>query len=186
MTGDIEDTFPAASTPLRYSQSAVNAVREGMWGVVNHALGTGRSAALSKPHVFGKTGTAQWFHEGNERRLGWFAGFADAQDPKIAFAMVAEGAIGETMSGGSNAAPFAANFLREVYREPERYLVSVPAAILTPEPRLGQSSPRGFYYQQAQTRRDGYDPLLAARAAMARPAPQPLRTMRGFFLRRFR
>ena len=137
MTGELEETFPAAATPLRYPESAVNAVREGMWGVVNHDLGTGRSAALSKPHVFGKTGTAQWFHEGNERRLGWFVGFADAKDPKIAFAMVAEGAIGETMSGGTNAAPFAGNFLREVYEEPERYLVSVPEKILTPEPGFG-------------------------------------------------
>lgn len=188
MTGDLEETFPAAWTPLRYSESAVNAVRDGMWGVVNHALGTGGSAALSKPHVFGKTGTAQWFHEGNERRLGWFAGFADAKDPKIAFAMVAEGAIGETMSGGRNVAPFAGNFLREVYEEPERYLVSVPDEILTPEPRLESPPPLGgSYYQQAQTRRDGYDPLVAAaRAAMARPDPQPSRMMRGYFFRRFR
>lgn len=187
MTGALEVTFPAASTPLPYSESSVDAVREGMWGAVNHARGTGRSAALSKPHVFGKTGTAQWFHGGKERRLGWFAGFADASDPKIAFAMVAEGAIGESMSGGRNAAPFAGNFLREVYEEPERYLVSVPEGILTPEPRLVSSTPPRSDNRQPQTRRVVLDPrLVSARAALTRHAPQPRRINRGNLFRLFR
>lgn len=180
MTRVLNATYPAASTPLRYSESSVNAVRDGMWGVVNHSLGTGRSAALSKPHVFGKTGTAQWFHEGQERRLAWFAGFADAKDPKIAFAMVVEGVIGETVSGGSNAAPFAGNFLREVYRQPERYLVTLPEAILTPAPRLGSSSLGRSYYRQAESRRDDF---ATRREYRASSRDRGMR--RGFFSRRY-
>jgi cell division protein FtsI/penicillin-binding protein 2 len=185
MTGDLDETFPTASTPLRYAEEAVDAVREGMWGTVNHALGTGRSAALTKPHVFGKTGTAQWFHKGSERRLGWFAGFADATDPKIAFAMVSEGAIGETMSGGRNAAPFAGNFFREVYAQPESFLVSVPAEILTPEPLL-DSSPPGFSPPQPRSRvYVRYPRVTPARTGTARPPPQPRRWKRGNFFRGF-
>ncbi len=189
LSGHINETFPADSTPLRYPETAVNTVREGMWGVVNYGRGTGRSAALSKPHVFGKTGTAQWFHEGNERRLGWFTGFADAQNPKIAFAMVAEGAVGEAMSGGRNAAPHCGNFLREIYQEPDTYLVSVPESILTPEPRLTPAT-RTYASRSYDSRSGGgsrsYDPrVMAAQAVVVRPAPQPRQRNRGFFSRLF-
>ena len=34
-------------------------VRSGMFGVVNHARGTGKAARLKKVAVFGKTGTAR-------------------------------------------------------------------------------------------------------------------------------
>lgn len=182
LSGDLDQTFRTESTPLRYSESAVNTVREGMWGVVNYGRGTGRSAAISKPHNFGKTGTAQWFHEGNERRLGWFTGFADAENPKIAYAFLAEGAVGETMSGGRNAAPFVGNFLREIYDEPDQYLVSVPEKILTPEPRLAPAT--NSYASSSNGRRYDNSPQ-PTRTVIARPAPQPRQRKRGFFARLF-
>lgn len=188
LSGDLDQTFPADSTPLRYPESAVNTVREGMWGVVNYGRGTGRSAALSKPHVFGKTGTAQWFHEGEERRLGWFTGFADAENPKIAFAMVAEGAVGETMSGGRNAAPYCGNFLREIYTEPDTYLVSIPEKILTPEPRLTPATHTYATRSHDSRSSDGrnFDPrVISAQAVVARPAPRPRQKKRGLFSRLF-
>ncbi len=64
------------------------------------ARGTGRPAALKGVQVAGKTGTA----EGGGGPHAWFIGFAPADDPVIAIAVVVEGGG----SGGRVAAPIAA------------------------------------------------------------------------------
>jgi len=67
--------------------------------------GTGKNAALSKVEVAGKTGTAE-----NEtgKEHAWFIGFAPADNPKVAVAVILENA-GTT--GGKGAAPIARDMM---------------------------------------------------------------------------
>ena len=69
--------------------------------------GTGTAAALSGLQVAGKTGTAET--DDPERNQAWFIGFAPADDPQVAVAVVVENTSG---TGGSEAAPIAANVMR--------------------------------------------------------------------------
>ena len=75
-----------------------------MQRVVN--AGTGTAAALEGIQVAGKTGTAE---KGDGSNLAWFIGFAPAEDPQIAVAVVIE----DTQStGGEAAAPLAAAVIK--------------------------------------------------------------------------
>ncbi|QXM06398.1 peptidoglycan D,D-transpeptidase FtsI family protein [Crassaminicella indica] len=67
--------------------------------------GSGKNARIKNIKVAGKTGTAQ-----NETKKGhgWFIGFAPANDPKVAIAVVLEN-IGIT--GGKSAAPIAGDVM---------------------------------------------------------------------------
>lgn len=70
--------------------------------------GTGRQAAVPGVRVAGKTGTATGQGEFSNP---WFVGFAPVDNPTIALAVFIEGtpASGESASGGSLAAPIAAD-----------------------------------------------------------------------------
>ena len=70
-----------------------------MESVVNK--GTGKNAAISGIKVAGKTGTAE---NNTDKTHAWFIGFAPADDPQIAVAVVLENS-GTT--GGQSAAPIA-------------------------------------------------------------------------------
>ena len=68
--------------------------------------GTGTGAAIEGVAVAGKTGTAE---RGDGTNLAWFIGFAPADDPKVAIAVLVE----DTLStGGAEAAPLAADVMR--------------------------------------------------------------------------
>lgn len=69
--------------------------------------GTGTAAAIPGIAVAGKTGTAQ--HAKGEAPHAWFAGFAPANAPKVAVAVVIEdgGNLGNEATGGRLAAPVA-------------------------------------------------------------------------------
>jgi peptidoglycan glycosyltransferase len=67
--------------------------------------GTGTKARISGVSVAGKTGTAE--HGTNEPPHAWFVGFAPAENPSIAVAVVVEDGGGESGTGGSVAAPIA-------------------------------------------------------------------------------
>lgn len=100
-------------------------IREGMWGVVNHERGTAKVAAHKSPEVYGKTGTAQRILNGNRTNVAWFSGYVGSNSPRLAFASMVEGEAGETLSGGRNAAPLIAAFVKKVYAEPEHFDVNV-------------------------------------------------------------
>ncbi len=121
-----EEPRPASLLQLRISD--VDLVRDGLWGVVNYRTGTAGVARMPVPDVYGKTGTSQWSNEGKQASLAWFVGWVDAFNPRIAFAVVTHGRDGERLSGGGDAAPIAAGFLKRVYAEPERHGVSLPEA----------------------------------------------------------
>ena len=81
-----------------------------MQNVVN--AGTGTAAALEGIQVAGKTGTAE---KGDGTNLAWFIGFAPANDPQVAFAIVIE----DTQStGGELAAPIAAAIIKTALAQP--------------------------------------------------------------------
>ncbi|KXG77705.1 Penicillin-binding protein A [Fervidicola ferrireducens] len=80
-----------------------NKIREYMVDVVEH--GTGRAAGIKGIKVAGKTGSAENPHG---KPHAWFVGFAPADNPKIAVAVVVENAG----SGGTNAAPIARDVIR--------------------------------------------------------------------------
>ncbi len=87
------------------SPATADALTRMMEAVV--ASGTGRRAALPGVRVAGKTGTAQ--HLAGRPPHAWFIGFAPADAPRIAFAVVVEdgGDLGSDATGGRLAAPIA-------------------------------------------------------------------------------
>ncbi|MGH8908751.1 MAG: peptidoglycan D,D-transpeptidase FtsI family protein [Egibacteraceae bacterium] len=87
------------------SSATARALREMMAGVVSS--GTGQGAAIPGVAVAGKTGTAQT-GEGRAPTV-WFVGFAPADNPQVAVAVVIEngGGVGDEATGGRLAAPIA-------------------------------------------------------------------------------
>lgn len=79
-------------------------LNELMTGVVKE--GTGKGAAISGITVAGKTGTAE---NETDKDHAWFVGYAPAENPQIAVAVLLEYDGG---AGGSNAAPIARNIIR--------------------------------------------------------------------------
>lgn len=132
---------PEVAHQLFLDPADIELIHEGMWGVVNHGRGTAGSASMSKPVVYGKTGTSEWAEDSEKRSLAWFTGWVDAEKPRIAFASITHGRRWETLSGGRSAAPIAADVLREAYRNPEEYAVTVPESRSKPNPRLSMPLP---------------------------------------------
>lgn len=83
-------------------------IKEEMVNVVRN--GTGRSAALSGVTVAGKTGTAENPHG---KAHAWFVGFAPAERPEVAVAVLIENAG----AGSGNAAPLAREVLRRALNQ---------------------------------------------------------------------
>ena len=83
-----------------------------MQGVVTG--GTGKAAQLPGVAVAGKTGTAQ--HGTGAAPHAWFIGFAPANDPKVAVAVLVEdgGNAGSEATGGRVAAPIARAVMQAV------------------------------------------------------------------------
>ncbi|MGB3828681.1 MAG: penicillin-binding transpeptidase domain-containing protein [Ornithinimicrobium sp.] len=98
----INETDPKEfATPI--SSQTADTLRDMMTEVVDN--GSGRAAAISGVKVAGKTGTAEFGTDGAAH--AWFTGFAPADDPQIAMAVVVEAASGDWTgeSGGRVAAP---------------------------------------------------------------------------------
>ena len=67
--------------------------------------GTGKKASLRSVQVAGKTGTAE---NASGKDHAWFIGYAPAEDPQLAVAVLVEQA---NSTGGAAAAPIAADIL---------------------------------------------------------------------------
>ncbi len=126
--GSLSDTFqPKVRRRVDVSPAHLDLIRRALVEVVNDESGTAyRARRKDAPRVAGKTGTAQvvsrksktdesssaWYLD---RSHGWFAGFAPADDPQVAFAVLVEHGGG----GGSSAAPIATAVMKE-YLSPPR------------------------------------------------------------------
>jgi len=108
-----------AEAPRRFgiSPASLAVVRQGLEEVVNVGRPGERGTAYSPFHegpelavrVAGKTSTAE--HHKGDTPHAWFAGYAPADNPQVAFAILLE----EGGHGGAAAAPLAYRMLREVY-----------------------------------------------------------------------
>lgn len=163
-------TMPGREALIPVGESDLETVRHAMFGVVNHANGTGKAARLHKVPVFGKTGTAQWMLRGQKANVVWFAGYVNTTPP-LAFAVTVEGNPGEGgLSGGGTAAPVIAKVLRDIEARPAVHAVSFTDGKVIEE----------------------NDPLTAEPVVdlvlNPRPVAEPQRSnpVRGFFSRFFR
>ncbi|RBP47232.1 peptidoglycan glycosyltransferase [Roseimicrobium gellanilyticum] len=173
--------------------AARETVVKGMIAVVNASGGTGRNAQLDSKiniQVAGKTGTAQWVadnprtDENDERQLAWFTGFLPANDPMYAFAVVYEGAPGETVGGGRIAAPIVSEVFENVYNNapPDDPLVLL--AHSKDAPKAIAISDEDEQTDGEASRPDGVD---VPRQEFQPPPPpqQERRTVGGFFRKLF-
>jgi penicillin-binding protein 2 len=93
------------------TREALEPIRRGMRRVVEE--GTGKRAQVAGIAVAGKTGTAQYWREQNQKdNHTWFIAYAPAEAPTIAVAVVVQGA----KSGGGVAAPIAARIIERFMR----------------------------------------------------------------------
>lgn len=103
--GKVIDSFEAEVISRATDIFTANELKNMMVDVVN--VGTGKNAKIKDIRVAGKTGTAE-NPSGNDH--AWFIGFAPAEDPKIAIAVILEE---EGSTGGQKAAPIARNIMVE-------------------------------------------------------------------------
>ncbi|HWB71077.1 MAG TPA: penicillin-binding protein 2 [Egibacteraceae bacterium] len=110
--------LPGQTNAQALSPQNAGILRELMVGVVE--AGSGRNAAIPGVRVAGKTGTAQ---TGSGRApTVWFVGFAPADDPRVAVAVVIEegGDVGSEATGGRLAAPVARAVMQAALAEAPR------------------------------------------------------------------
>jgi penicillin-binding protein 2 len=109
----VEPKVRANLSTMGFSAAEIEAVRQGMWKVVNEPGGTGAKARIKGVEVAGKTGTAQfWRQQGREKVKDnhvWFMCFAPYKQPRFAMVVMIQGA----KSGGGVAAPVAHKILTE-------------------------------------------------------------------------
>ena len=109
----VEPKVRANLPSMGFSAGEIDAIRQGMWKVVNEQGGTGAKARIKGVEVAGKTGTAQfWRQQGKDRIKDnhvWFMCFAPYKNPKFAMVVMIQGA----KSGGGVAAPVAHKILTE-------------------------------------------------------------------------
>ncbi len=109
-TGDVVSVTQPEQWLVATKSLTASQLNTMMQNVVN--AGTGTAAALEGIQVAGKTGTAE---KGDGSNLAWFIGFAPADDPQVAVAVVIE----DTQStGGEAAAPLAAEVIRSALAQP--------------------------------------------------------------------
>ncbi|SHE29820.1 peptidoglycan D,D-transpeptidase FtsI family protein [Alkalibacter saccharofermentans] len=105
---DINRNILFSATPKEYSTSVSIQTAEKLTDMMVEAVnsGTGKNAKISGVLTAGKTGTAQNEKSSSEggNEHAWFMGFAPADDPQIAVAVILEYS---GSSGGSAAAPIA-------------------------------------------------------------------------------
>lgn len=99
----------ALASPQLYRHAVSASVAQQLTAMMELVVtrGTGTQAQIPGVRVAGKTGTAQ--HQVGSPPHAWFVGFAPAQDPKVAVAVLIEngGGAGVGATGGQVAAPLA-------------------------------------------------------------------------------
>ncbi|MEJ2720313.1 MAG: penicillin-binding protein 2 [bacterium] len=98
----------ARKTVRNLDEPSLQFIRKAMRAVVSDPHGTARSSRIPGLETAGKTGTAQNPH-GEDH--SWFIGYAPADDPEIAIALVVENAG----HGGAIAAPITKQFYLEYF-----------------------------------------------------------------------
>jgi len=115
---------PPPQSVVEVTHEKLQAIRDGMWNVVNSPSGTGRRARIEGKDVCGKTGTAQVIsNQGrlaatkttkNLRDHGWFVFFAPRDNPEIAGVVFAEHGV-----HSANAAQITHHILETYFNKKE-------------------------------------------------------------------
>lgn len=110
---------------MELDAGALDAVRRGLWAVINEPGGTAAGARVPGVEVAGKTGTVQVIGQRvrtdarslpfKYRDHGWFVSFAPAEDPRLVVVVLAEHG-----GSGSRAAAPIAKALYQRYFAPDR------------------------------------------------------------------
>lgn len=151
-------------------------VVKGMVAVVSGGGGTGRAAGIKHAQVAGKTGTAQW-KVADDRNLAWFTGFVPANNPMFAFAVVYEGAPGQSVGGGKNAAPMVSEVFNNIYSN---------ASPDDPIVMAMKDLPTSMEVDEGTTDTSASEAGQVRRAIpQAAPPPPPKKTLGGFFRKLF-
>jgi len=140
-------------------------IRSGLYGVVSDPKGTAYKARSHRIEVAGKTGTAQVYRGGRAGKddpplpyervdHAWFAGYAPAAKPRIAFAILVE----HGGHGGAVAAPVAMEII-------DNYFDSVVPVEDRSPPRLARHGGHGS---------DRGDFRLPSTVGESRPDPRPV------------
>lgn len=109
--GVSNSSFPRFRIP-GLSQATLARVRRGLWKVVQDPHGTGyKYVRLKNLEIAGKTGTAEV--GGGQPDHAWFAGYAPANNPRVAFVVVLEHAG----SGGRHAGPVAKRLVQLLQKQ---------------------------------------------------------------------
>jgi len=137
--------LPAMDTTARFKPETLQAVRDGLWMVVN-AQGTGGRARIAGYDVAGKTGTAQVIsNEGRARAQdsgrdlrdhGWFVFFAPRDNPQIAGVV-----FGEHSEHGYLAAPIAKHVMETFFAKKEGRPLPTIAPARPPAPAAPAAAP---------------------------------------------
>jgi penicillin-binding protein 2 len=112
---------PGPKSEVEIDAEKLEAIRDGMWQVVNTPHGTGITAKVDGHDVVGKTGSSQIISAQGRARAadktarslrdnGWFVFFAPKEDPKIAGVVFLEHGI-----HGGNAARVAHHILETFF-----------------------------------------------------------------------
>ncbi|MDQ4132674.1 MAG: penicillin-binding protein 2 [Actinomycetota bacterium] len=110
--GEVLERFEPRPWLTAVPAGAARTTAEMMVGVVEG--GTGRAAAIPGVRVAGKTGTAQ---TSGDRLHVWFIGFAPAENPQIAVAVMLENQpVSDDVTGGRLAAPIAKAVMQAALR----------------------------------------------------------------------
>lgn len=113
---DVVSEAEPAELSQAVSDATAQQLTDMMVGVVQS--GSGTSAQIPGVRVAGKTGTAQTGVEGDAPHA-WFTGFAPADDPQVAVAVIVEhgGSVGSEATGGRVAAPIAKAVMEAVINQ---------------------------------------------------------------------
>lgn len=126
-TGVVKSFTSDRATNVTLDPIALETVRSALAGVVNEPGGTGHGAQTPLTIVAGKTGSSQVVAQKVRGRVmaaenadhAWFVGFAPADHPKIAVAVIVEHGV----HGGSAAAPIARKVIEEYLKNAEPKMV---------------------------------------------------------------
>jgi penicillin-binding protein 2 len=136
-TGWKDVPAPAPHSVVQLKPATIQAIREGLWMVVN-GTGTGARARIPGRDVSGKTGTAQVISlQGGKaakgrsdkdlRDNGWFVFFAPRDNPQIAGVVFVE----HGGHGGTTAAPIARHVLETFFAKQEGTPLPVLKGLVT-------------------------------------------------------
>lgn len=105
------------SEPIGLSPQQMAALRSGLERCVTE--GTARSVRIPELPYAAKTGTSEYFKNGEKAHLAWIIGYAPADNPAVAFCVLVEGQLDTSTWGGKTAGPVARDMLTTWARKAE-------------------------------------------------------------------